>query len=106
MWNQPTQNQLAQLPKLGETESVPLKDKVLHMHFFLGGCDWWIAEYDGEDLLWGFAMLNGDRDNAEWGYISFRELKELVAPPGLEVERDLHWRPRKASEIKEVKTYD
>ena len=39
MWNEPTPNQLSQLPKLYETEETPLKDKRILMHFFLHGCD-------------------------------------------------------------------
>ncbi len=47
------------------------------MHFFIGNCHWYIAEYDGEDIFFGYAILNGDIQNAEWGYISFSELKEI-----------------------------
>ena len=77
MWNTPTPERLNKIPKLYETEGVPLKDKLIHLHFFMGGCDWYIAEYDGEDLFFGYAILNGDIVNAEWGYISFSELKAL-----------------------------
>jgi hypothetical protein len=54
-----------------------LQKKLIHLHFFIGGCDCYIAEYDGEDIFWGFAILNGDFQNAEWGYISFSELKSI-----------------------------
>jgi hypothetical protein len=49
MWNEPTLEQLAKLPKLYETEKVPLKEKPIYIHFFIGNCDWFISEYDGED---------------------------------------------------------
>jgi hypothetical protein len=68
---------------------------------FIGGCDWYIAEYDGEDLFCGYAILNGDTEMAEWGYISFDELKKLQVF-GFEVDRDLHWTPKKAKEIPEI----
>ena len=48
MWNIPSKERLARIPKLYETEDVPLKDKLIHLHFFIGGCDWYVAEYDGE----------------------------------------------------------
>jgi len=51
MWNEPTPEQLAKLPKLYETEKVPLKDKPIYIHFFIGDCDWFVSEYDGEDLF-------------------------------------------------------
>jgi hypothetical protein len=75
------------------------------MHFFIGGCDWYIAEYSPEeDLFWGYAILNGDTENAEWGYISFKELRELVVGPGIEVDRDLHWEQKSFEQIsKQIK---
>ena len=102
MWNEPSKEDLAKLPRLYETEDVPLRGKQIHLHFFLGGCDWYIAEYDGEDLLWGYAILNGDYDNAEWGYISLAELKAIKIRPGLEVDRDLHWKVRPASQVDNI----
>jgi len=103
MWSEPTKEQLTKLPKLYKTEDTPLKDKLIYLHFFIGACDWYIAEYDGEDLFWGYAILNGDDDMAEWGYISFDELKKIKIPPGFEVENDLYWEVKKASEIKKIK---
>jgi hypothetical protein len=73
------------------------------MHFFLGGCDWYAAEYDPEDqIFFGFAILNNDLEMAEWGNISFKELCDL-AVKFVEVDRDLHWRPRKAIEVDRIK---
>lgn len=106
MWNEPTQRQLERLPKLYSTEETPLKDKVIHMHFFLGGCDWYVAEFDGQDIFFGYVILNGDRDMAEWGNFSFEEIKKLKLASGLEVDRDLHWEPKPAGDIPEVTTYD
>jgi hypothetical protein len=36
---------------------------------------------------------------AEWCNISFTELKELVVPPGIEVDRDLYWELKQMREI-------
>jgi len=101
MWNMPSKERLAEIPKLYETEDTPLADKLIHLHFFIGGCDWYIAEYDGEDLFWGFACLNGDLQNAEWGYISYQELKEIKIGGWLEIdcETEFAWRIRPASEV-------
>jgi hypothetical protein len=77
MWNEPSIERLSKIPRLYETEKIRLQDKLIHLHFFIGACDWYIAEYDGEDLLWGFAILNDDYEMAEWGYISFSELKSI-----------------------------
>jgi hypothetical protein len=101
MWNMPSRRRLAAIPKFYETEDTPLMDKRIHLHFFIGGCDWYIAEYDGEDLFWGFACLNGDLQNAEWGYISYQELKEIKIGGWLEIdcEIEIAWRIRPASEV-------
>ena len=102
MWNTPTKEELDRIPKLYETENIPISDKIIHMHFFIGSCDWYIAEYDGEDLFWGYAILNGDMEMAKSGYISFTELRELVVPPGIEIDRDLCWEPRPVREIPKI----
>lgn len=102
MWNPPIQETLNQLPRLYETEHTPLQDKTIHLHFFIGGCDWFIAEFDCDDLMWGYAILNADFDCAEWGYISLKELKSILVPPGIEVDFDLHWQKRPASQIDKI----
>jgi hypothetical protein len=81
MWNEPTKEQLAKLPKLYVTENVPLKDKPVYLHYFIGGCDWFISEYDGDDLFFSYAIL-GDSIFGEWGYISFEEPQSIKIPPG------------------------
>ena len=89
MWNEPTAEQLNSIPRLYQTEHTSLRDKIIWLHFFIGGCDWYIAEYDGEDLFFGFAILNGDLINAEWGYVSFSELKTIKVAGAFEVDNDL-----------------
>jgi hypothetical protein len=102
MWNIPSQEQLALLPRLHETENIPLEEKIIHMHFLLAGCDWYIAEFDGDDLFWGYVILNNDYRFAEWGCISFSELKGIQVNGGQEIDRDIYWLPQKASEIERI----
>lgn len=101
MWNEPDKERLNRIPKLYETEHIPIKDKLVHLHFFIGSCDWFIMEYDGQDLFWGFAILNGDLEMAEFGYISFNDLKSIRLKSGVEIdcEIELFWRIRPAREI-------
>ena len=110
MWNEPSKELLARLPRLYETEGTELEDKIIHLHFFMGGCHWYIAEYDGDDIFFGYANLN-DPEMAEWGYLSFQEFKDLqievpahkngrlVGNVPIQVDRELPWRPKKFSEI-------
>ena len=105
MWNTPSNKRLAAIPRLYETESIPNKDKIIHLHFFIGGCDWYIAEYDGNDLFYGYAILHNDMQNAEWGYISFSELKSININ-GIEIDCELEefWQPKPAAEIPKINT--
>jgi hypothetical protein len=103
MWNTPTESRLSAIPRLYETEDVELKDKLIYLHFFIGSCDWYIAEYDGEDTFWGYAILNGDEQNAEWGYISFQELRDIKIGY-VEIDCELLWRIKPASQIVKIRT--
>jgi hypothetical protein len=105
MWNTPSEDRLSRIPRLYETEHILLQDKLIYLHFFIGGCDWYIAEYDREDIFWGFVILNDDFQNAEWGYISLSELKSVKVGGWLEIDCELEefWRVRKASEIEKIR---
>lgn len=110
MLNIPDEHVLKKIPRLDETDSIEASEKLVYLHFFLAGSDWFIAEYDGEDTFFGFVCLNGMKEFAEWGYISFQELKELRVEqpilvnekPGmvlLEVECDKYWKVKKARDV-------
>ena len=101
MWNGPSAEELSRLPKLYETERIPAKDKIIHMHFFIGGCDWYAAEFDGEDTFFCFAVLHNDLDNAEWGYASLSEM-EAISINGVEIDRDVHWQPVPAGKVERI----
>ena len=67
------------------------------LHYFNAGSDWYILEKDvdgGIQQAFGYAILNGDFENAVLGYIS---IAELVAHG---VELDLHFKPRTLAAIK------
>ncbi len=112
MWNKPSQHELAKIPAYGSQSETPTDDVMIYMHFFMGAFDWWISEFDGDDVFFGFACL-GDPDLAEWGTVSFKELQALKARVPLidaqtqeknhifiEVDRDLYWRVKPFREIK------
>ena len=105
MWNIPSKKRLKKIPRLYETEQIPLREKLIYLHFFIGGCDWYIAEFDGKDTFFGFAILNNDHEMAEWGYVSLRELKEITIQGWLEVdcETEENWKVRKASDIEKIR---
>ena len=74
----PPADQLAAIPPLYGSEDVAIADKVIHLHYFVRDCDWWIAEYDpATGDAFGYARLHGDDTNAEWGYVNLPELEAL-----------------------------
>jgi len=104
MWNTPTKEKLDRIPRLYETDEIPLAEKIVHLHFFIGGCDWYIVEHDGDDLFYGYAILNGDIQNGEWGYASFDELKSLKLG-FVEIDCDLYWTEVPAKEVPLINCY-
>lgn len=97
----PPADVLAAIPNLYGTEDVPTNEKVVVLHYFVGGADWYIVELDPENgLAFGWAeVLSGC---GEWGYVSLPELGELLIESMLCVERDLHWSPRPVSEVDRI----
>jgi hypothetical protein len=110
----PSAEQLGRIPALYGTEKTRARDKVVHLHYFVGGSDWWLVELDLEDRIgFGYVRLSAHPDGAEWGYVDLAELAGIFIPPGfmpgvgaatvirppLIVERDLGWQPRPAGEV-------
>lgn len=72
-------------------------DAVAYVKYFTPSAQWtWYGcEYDGQDTFFG--LVEGQFK--ELGYFSLSELKSVRGPMGLPVERDLHFKPTKLSEI-------
>jgi hypothetical protein len=69
------EKQLDKCPKLGATDGM--KEHPAIFHYFCGATDIYVFEYDREDTLFGFTILNGDVDNSEWGYSSLSEITSI-----------------------------
>jgi hypothetical protein len=103
MFFQPSQEHLASIPRLYETEHIPTEDKIIQAHFYFGQSHWFIVEYDQVDTLFGFCILNGDLEMAEWGYVSFDELKRFKIQGVFEVVFDTAWTPMSARDVPLIK---
>jgi len=82
------------MPRPYATDGTPTDDKIVHLHYFSGGSDWYIVERDSSDeqlQAFGLACLQGEYP--EWGYISIQELIENG------VELDLYFTPRPVSRL-------
>ena len=72
------------MPETYGTEDIATQLKTLQLHYFNSSSDWYIIEKDkgseGDEekglqhQAFGYAILNQDEINAEWGYISIVEL--------------------------------
>lgn len=66
-------------------------DATVYAHYFVLSADWWVTEYDPDtDEAFGYVCL-GDREMAELGYISMKELDNIEAMGVFPVEKDLYW---------------
>lgn len=107
MWNEPSKERLNRIPRLYETEKIPVEEKMIYLHFFIGACDWYVAEFDGEDTFFGYVVLNGDMQNAEWGYFSFSELRDISVQGWCEIDCELEscWRVRVFKDVEKRSNY-
>lgn len=102
MWNEPTEEELKKMPVLYANEGNDIKDTLICMHFFIGNSDWYASEYSPKErIFYGFVILNDDYLNAEWGYFSLDELRDIKIG-WIEIDRDLYWRTRKAIEVEKI----
>jgi len=93
------------MPQTYETEDIPTAEKIVWLHYFYGGSDWFIVEKDMGDKddkepglqyqAFGYTILNGDTEMAEWGYISIEELKTKKM-----MELDFYFTPVKFADLK------
>jgi Protein of unknown function (DUF2958) len=83
------------LPPLYSTE--PEEQPMAQAKFFAPWSNWtWYAvEFDGQDTFFG--LVHGFE--TEFGYFSLVELESATGPGGLQIERDLYFKPTPVSEL-------
>ena len=104
MLDMPSKEMLDSLPPLYATANIPVAEKLIYLHFYFGDCHWLVCEFDGEDLFFGYAILHGDMQNAEWGYFSLNELAEIDFN-GFQVCCNQDWEPTPVSEIPMLRSW-
>jgi hypothetical protein len=62
-------------PAIGATDGA--KEHPAIFHYFYGGTDIYICEFDKKDLMFGYTILNNDLECSEWGYTSLSEITRL-----------------------------
>jgi hypothetical protein len=80
------------LPPLYSQEKAV--DPIAYIKYFTpdSSWTWWVTEGspDGDDFRF-FGYVRGIEE--EWGYFLLSELEQVRGPYGLQVERDLHFKP-------------
>ncbi len=96
---------ISEMPATYESEKEEDK-KLAYLHYFAGDSHWYILEKDKGDPddeknevpaqseAFGWVILNGDLINAEYGYISIAELRDIP-----EVELDFYFEPTPIRDI-------
>lgn len=79
------------------------EDPIVHVKFFCPWDKWtWFAtegeEQNGDFMFFGYVI----GDEREWGDFSLCELQSVKGPLGLKIERDIHFTPKRKSQIKEM----
>lgn len=90
-----------QIPKLYDTEEQT--DPISYVKLFMpeANLTWFITELSmDDDICFGYVI--SPYCDGELGYFSLNEIKEVKGTLGLSVERDLHFKPTKLSEIKKA----
>ena len=84
------------MPKTYETDAQG-RAALAHLHYFIGGCDWWIVEKDADPDHAGQVQAFGIADLG----IGFRELGYISIPELLEngAELDLYFKPQPIGEL-------
>ena len=104
MLNRPTESELLELAQIKVDKDAPLEDRVIHMHFFLDGHDWYVSEYDPRRRhFFGYMIPNDDYHLARWGYFCFDELDRARKNANAEVVRNTSWHPKKAIQIDRIR---
>ena len=89
-----------QLPALYAQENE--KDPMVYAKFFTpdAGWTWYVTEgsetEDRSDFIFFGYVIGQAR---EWGYFSLKDLTSARGPLGLPIERDLHFKPARFSEV-------
>ena len=80
------------VPKLNETEDQGYQAEVVVKYFSpYTGYTFFVTEFDGDDVLFGYCLSPAFPDCDEWGYDSLRELAGLVVYGKVPaIERDMH----------------
>ena len=87
----------ATMPKTYEQDGLG-DQSIAHLHYFMGGMDWFITERDmNDEQLQAYGLCDLGMGFPELGYVSLREITSNGA------ELDLYWTPKTLAEIRALR---
>lgn len=99
-----TDEMLEHIPRLYETEDIPLVEKTVHAVYiipFESNWSWYLVEYDPETKM-GFGLVAGVYP--EWGYFSLEELENVGAERLILIDLPKSFKELKDIELKNQMT--
>ena len=99
-----TKELIKRFAEIGIQENIT--DPIVIAKFFnpIGTGNWFATEYDPiNKIFFGYVSLYGQQGFDEWGSFALVELEDFIGKMGLGIERDLHFKETKSSEI--IKEY-
>ena len=104
MLNRPTESELLKLAGIKIDKNTPLEHRVIHMHFFLDGHDWYLAEYDPQRRrFFGYWVPNQDYQRARWDFFGLDELDQMRNGTNAQLVRNPHWKPKRAIDVDRIR---
>lgn len=106
MWNIPSKERLEKIPRFHKTRKIPLKDRLVYLHFFIRGFNWYVFEFDGKDLFWGYTILyDFASEDVLFSFEALKVLKTEDESVEVDCETADKWMIRKLSEIDEIRKH-
>lgn len=99
-----TDEMLEHIPRLYETEEIPLAEKTVHAVYIIpvdSYWSWYLVEYDPETKM-GFGLVAGVYP--EWGYFSLEELENVGAERLILIDLPKTFKELKDTELKNQMT--
>jgi len=104
MINRPNESELLKLAQNKIHKNTPLEERVMHMHFFLDGHDWYLSEYDPlSRTFFGYVVPQDQYHKAGWSRFSIDDLYQMRGHKNRRVTRNTDWIPRRAMEIDRIR---
>ena len=104
MINRPEESELLKLAQIEVDKNTPLEERVMHMHFFLDGHDWYLSEYNPfSRTFFGYYVPHDQYHKACWGHFNIDDLYYMRDYKNRRVTRNTDWMPRRAMEIDRIR---